>query len=332
MMTPKLKNLAFRAFDLATFPLTYVSAVHLWLLRRYGIPNFPLARAELLRRGVFPLRRHFYEPQFHPDDLPESFADERSLPGIDLDLDAQCGVLEQFRWQAEVTRFTDKTAPVLEDGTAFDLDNGQFPPGDVDFYYQIIRLLKPRRIIEIGSGHSTIVAISALEQCEREDRNYQCDISAIEPFPWFRHPRLRLIEERVEQVALNEFSALGAGDILFIDSSHMLRPGGDVEHEYLRVLPTIASGVYIHIHDIFTPFHYPEAWVKSLHKFWNEQYVLEAVLGGGGYRIVAALRYLARRHPAKVKKAMPLLQLRDRLPASFWIKKTGQAGELDAPV
>jgi hypothetical protein len=321
-MNDTIKKLAFRAYDIASLPLTFVSALQLWLIRRYGIPNFPLAGKTLLRRGVFPIRRHFYEPQFHPDDLPASFGEERSLPGIDLRIEAQHALLGAFVWQEEVKRFSNPAAPVLEDGTTFDLDNVAFHPGDVDCYYQMIRLLKPRRIIEIGSGHSTIVAISALEQCKREDPNYECELTAVEPYPWFRHPKLRLLEECVENVPLAEFARLEEGDILFIDSSHMLRPCGDVEHEYLRILTTIKPGVHIHVHDIFTPFNYPELWVKSLYNFWNEQYVLEALLSGGGdFEVSAALHYLSRRHPEQAKAAMPLLALRDRHPQSFWMRK-----------
>ena len=318
----KAKQLLFKLFDIISLPLTYVSALQLWILRRFGIPNFPLARAALLRRGIFPIRRHFYEPQFHPDDLPVTFEHERTLPAINLDTTPQFHVLDSLVWQEEVLRFSHPQVPVLEDGTKFNLDNVAFHPGDIDFYYQIIRLLKPRRIIEIGSGVSTIVALSALEQCVREDASYNFDITAIEPYPWFRHPKLRLVENMVERVPLDEFARLESGDILFIDSSHMLRPCSDVEHEYLRILPTIKEGVYIHIHDIFTPFNYPDSWVKSSHNFWNEQYILEALLSGGdGYQVYAALHYLSRKFPEKAKAAMPLLAMRDRHPHSFWIRK-----------
>jgi len=318
----KTKALLFRLYDIVSWPLTFVSVLQLWIVRRYGIPHFPWAHRELLRRGVFPIRRHFYDPQFHPGDLPESFAQERSLPGIDLKPEAQLDFLGSFVWQEEVKRFSNRETPVLEDGRCYDPDNVGFVAGDIDFYYQIIRLLKPRRIIEIGSGHSTIVALSALEQCKREDAGYEFELSAVEPYPWFRHPKLRLLEKMVEDVDMEEFSRLEAGDILFIDSSHMLRPGGDVEHEILRILPILKAGVYVHVHDIFTPFHYPEDWVKTYHFFWNEQYVLEALLSGGrDFEICGALHYLSRKYPDRAKAAMPLLALRDRHPQSFWMKK-----------
>jgi hypothetical protein len=321
-MNPTLRRIVFKLYDIGSYPFTAVSAFHMKVLRRYGIPNFPLARRELLRQGVFPIRRHFYEPQFHPGDLPDSFAQERDLPGLKLNSGPQLKFLEAFRWQDEVRGLADKTIPVLANGTTFDIDNVGFHPGDIDFYYQIIRLLRPRRIIEIGSGHSTVVALSALEKCQQEYPRFACELTAIEPYPWFRHPNLRLIVKRVEDVSLDEFSTLQEGDILFVDSSHMVRPCGDVEYEYLKILPRLNRGVYIHAHDIFTPFNYPELWVKSWHHFWNEQYVLEALLSGGSsFEVVAALHYLSRKFPEESKRAMPLLAMRNFHPHSFWFKK-----------
>lgn len=238
-------------------------------------------RRYLLWRGVFPIRRHFYDPQFHPDDLPSSFTKKRDLPGISFNTSEQLQLLSSFRWQEELEQFHQPNIPLLENGTTFNLDNTAFGPGDVDFYYQTIRRLKPKRIIEIGSGNSTIVALAAVEANVREDSSYSCDLTAVEPFPWFFHPSLNLLPNKVEDVPDSVFETLQDGDILFIDSSHMLRPGGDIVHEFLRLLPLINAGVYIHVHDIFTPYDYPERWVKSWHFFWNEQYVLEAARGGG---------------------------------------------------
>jgi len=90
----------------------------------------------------------------------------------------------------------------------------------------------------------------------------------------------------------------------------------------LRILTSIRPGVHVHIHDIFTPFNYPELWVESFYNFWNEQYVLEALLSGGDdFEVFASLHYLGRRYPDQSRLAMPLLKLRDKYPQSFWITK-----------
>jgi hypothetical protein len=319
-----LKSLIFRSYDIVTYPATLLAGMHLRALRRYGIPNFPFSKQLLLRLGVFPIRRHFYEPQFHPDDVGDGFTTPRNLPGIDLQTEAQLEFLSQFRFAAELQKFRDPNQAILDNGTTFKLDNVAFGPGDIDYYYSLIRLKKPKRIIEIGSGNSTIVALAAIEQNVRDDAAYTCDFISIEPYPWFEHPAITSICKKVEDVSLDVFRALQQDDILFIDSSHMIRPQGDVVYEYLCILPSLAAGVYIHIHDIFTPFNYPELWVKTMHYFWNEQYMVEALLSESQtYRIIGALYYLSRVYPDHAKAAMPLLQTTNTCGQSLWILKTG---------
>ena len=117
----------------------------------------------------------------------------------------------------------------------------------------------------------------------------------IEPYemPWLEAAPVTVRRERVEDVPTEVFSSLEAGDILFIDSSHMIRPQGDVVHEYLQILPVVKSGVFIHIHDIFLPREYPFEWLDVHGLLWNEQYLLEALLSGGTtYRMIGALNWL----------------------------------------
>jgi hypothetical protein len=326
VMYDMLKSIIFKSFDLLTYPVTLVSGLQMWLLRRGGIPNFPLSRKFILSLGVFPIRRHFYEPQFHPDDLDAAFASQRHLPGIDLQPGLQLDFLSQFKFGAELQNFLDPKNPILNNGKTFNMDNVAFGPGDIDFYYSIIRLKKPERIIEIGSGNSTIVALAAIEQNAREDSSYKCEFISVEPYPWFEHPAIKHMKEKVENVALDIFQALEKDDILFIDSSHMIRPQGDVVYEYLNILPCVGAGGYIHIHDIFTPFNYPEVWVKSWHLFWNEQYMVEALLSEThAYKIIGALHYLSRLFPEQAKAAMPLLKDGDKYGQSLWLLKAGSA-------
>ena len=141
----------------------------------------------------------------------------------------------------------------------------------------MIRHLKPKRIIEIGSGFSTLVAVEAIQKNKSE--GYPTTLTCIEPFEfsWLEElPDVKVIRERVENIPIDYFSALEAGDILFIDSSHIIRPGNDVLFEYLHILQALQKGVMVHIHDIFSPKHYPRAWMVEQQLFWNEQYLLEA--------------------------------------------------------
>src|SRR5262249_18440531 len=137
----------------------------------------------------------------------------------------------------------------------FDFDNDFFSGFDAAVYYSLIRYLQPRRIIEIGGGYSTRLATKALAV------NGKGKLTGIEPYP---EPRLNgtdggieLIEKRVEEIDLDYFSCLEANDIVFIDSSHTVKFNSDVCYEFHEVLPRLARGVWVHVHDIFFPHDYP---------------------------------------------------------------------------
>ncbi|MBF0244715.1 MAG: class I SAM-dependent methyltransferase, partial [Planctomycetes bacterium] len=142
----------------------------------------------------------------------------------------------------------------------YHIRNGSFECVDGEILYSMIRHFKPAHIIEIGSGASTSLSGKAALR-NRED-GHACSFVAYEPYPRGALKKgipgldeLRKI--RIEKVALSEFSSLGANDILFIDSTHVLKIGSDVQYIYLEILPRLAKGVIVHIHDIFLPNEYP---------------------------------------------------------------------------
>src|SRR5204862_1583914 len=120
----------------------------------------------------------------------------------------------------------------------FRMNNTSFESGDAEYFYNLIRLKKPRRLVEIGSGQSTLLAIKALNKNKSEVAGYQCAHVCIEPYelPWLEKTGTEIIRQRVEDVDWTFFSKLAANDILFIDSSHVIRPQGDVLYEYLELL------------------------------------------------------------------------------------------------
>src|SRR5690606_1476141 len=150
----------------------------------------------------------------------------------------------------------------------------QFPPHDAHALYTLLRLVRPKQIVEVGSGWSTTVTLAAIA-----DGSLDTSVTCIEPYP---RPFLRelasgpvgptLREERLETAPLEVFEALGSGDVCFIDSSHVAKTGSDVVHAMLTVIPRLAPGVIVHVHDIFIPEDYPEGWVRSGFN-WNEQYL-----------------------------------------------------------
>jgi hypothetical protein len=203
------------------------------------------------------------------------------------------------------------------------MKNGSFESGDAEYLYQIIRLIRPRRLFEIGSGYSTLVAMRAIRRNREEDASYDCKHICIEPYemPWLERTGVAVVRKRVEDLDVALFSELRSDDILFIDSSHVIRPQGDVLFEYLELLPTLADGVIVHIHDIFSPRNYPPLWIVEDVKFWNEQYVLEAFLSNNhDWRIIGALNYLRHNHYDRLKAVAPYLTP-DREPGSFYIQK-----------
>jgi hypothetical protein len=189
--------------------------------------------------------------------------------------------------------------------------------------YQIIRAIKPRNIIEIGAGNSSKVMVEALRFNDQED--HKCSLSLIEPFeqPWLETLyNVNVIREKVEDISLNFFKALESGDLLFIDSSHIIRPGGDVLYIYQYIIPILNKGVYVHVHDIFSPRDYLRRWLTEDVRFWNEQYLLEVLLTNPKYKVVLALNFLKHRDYGALKSVSPFLTL-DREPGSFYFQIDG---------
>lgn len=305
--------------DILLALLTYPAAWLLKIIRRTGVQRLPHCRRALMRVGVFPLLDHYYEPQFVTDELRIPLSEERSLPGIGWNIEGQLDLLDQLRFADELTGIP----ATGDEPDQFHMRNGSFESGDAEYLYQIIRLIRPRRLFEIGSGHSTLVAMRAIRRNRDEDATYDCKHICVEPYemPWLERTGVAVIRKRVEDLDIAFFSELRRDDILFIDSSHVIRPQGDVLFEYLELLPTLADGVIVHIHDIFSPRNYPPLWIVEDVKFWNEQYVLEAFLSNNpDWRIIGALNYLRHNHYDRLKAVAPYLTP-DREPGSFYIQK-----------
>lgn len=261
---------------------------------------------------------HFYSPVvsstvLHEPDVSRVWPPEPTdPPGVDMRADEQLALLR--RLGAHRFPVDAQVGP-----HAYDPTNDQFPPHDAAVLYALVRLLRPARMVEIGSGWSTTVAMAAIA-----DGALGTQLTCIEP-----HPRafisamagvggpMTLREERVEHAPGAVFDDLGPGDILFIDSSHVAKTGSDVVHELLQVVPRLAHGVVVHVHDIFIPEDYPQGWVGAGFN-WNEQYVLHALLiGNAAVRILLANRWLALRHPEAVRDALGAVDLDG---SSFWFE------------
>lgn len=305
--------------DIALSPLVYLAALLLRNVRKAGIRRLPFCKAALLNVGVFPIRNHYYEPLFdwrllrHPLDQP------RHLPGIDWNSAEQLALLNQFQFNDELA---DIKGPKTDDLT-YHLDNAAFKSGDAEYLYNLIRLKQPKRIFEIGSGNSTLIAIKAIKKNIEMRHGYVCKHVCVEPYemPWLEQTGVQVIRQRVEDVDRKFFDELQADDILFIDSSHIIRPQGDVLCEYLELIPGLNAGVIVHVHDIFSPRDYLKEWIVDDVSFWNEQYLLEAFLScNKEWKIIGALNYLRNEHYDELKACSRFLTP-DRQPGSFYIQK-----------
>jgi len=306
---------------IADWPLAVFVALAGWLLkvvRRAGVEHMPLSRNALFAVGVFPVRQHYYEPLVDRGDLLAGRG-ERNLPGIDWNVSEQLDILRSFRSDNELSRIPRKKPATRE----FYVDNGAFEAGDAEYFYHLIRLRRPKNIIEVGSGQSTLLAAKAIAATRSEIPDYVCKHVCIEPYeaPWLEQIGVSVVRKRVEHLGTSFFSGLGRDDILFIDSSHVIRPRGDVLFEYLELLPSLNAGVIVHIHDIFSPRDYPDDWILDKVLFWNEQYLLEAFLTSNkDWKIIGALNYLRHHHFDELRAKSPFLTERDE-PGSFYIQK-----------
>ena len=317
-----MKKLMLRFLPIADIILVifvYPAAWALKIIRRIGVHRLPYCKGTLMNVGVFPIRNHYYEPQFDNRNPKPAFSQDRTLPGINWNISEQLEIVARFTFSQELADIPKEKSDTLE----YYLNNGTFESGDAEYWYQLIRTIKPRRIIEVGSGASTLLAINTILRNHNDDSGYECEHICIEPYemPWLEKAGVSVIRRKVEDVELAFFSKLQENDVLFIDSSHIIRPQGDVLFEYLELLPTLNKGVIVHIHDVFLPKNYPKQWLEDEVRFWNEQYLLEAFLShNNSWKILGALNYLHHNHYEKLKSIAPFLAP-DMEPGSFYIQK-----------
>lgn len=299
------------------------------LLALIGLPMKVIARRQYFlpmmsklsdRLGIFVRDSYFYQPTYREQDLPKNTDIERNLPALDLNPAGQLDLLGKLRFGQELSALPRKQPSETEYG----FDMKQYGPGDAEIAYSMIRHFKPRRIFEIGSGASTLISKKAVDVNRAEDPAYRCDQVCVEPYlqPWLESIGVEVHRQKVEDVALEMFGQLGENDILLIDSSHVIRPWGDVLRECLELIPSLKPGVLVHVHDIFTPRDYPEKWLREQRRLWNEQYILEAYLSyNPRAEVVCATNWLKHNHFDELTKACPIMAERpDHEPGAFWFR------------
>jgi hypothetical protein len=251
---------------------------------------------------------HYYSPIVNPAELKAHFRVDRDkpiddLPGLNLrdaTLQAEFAVLAPL---IAKHRFP----PTKIDGERYFTDNGLFPLGDAITLAAMIAQLRPRRILEIGSGFSTACMLDVIEREGLDTR-----ITCVEPYPARLRrtltdrdaARVTIIKAMAQTTPLDLYDTLDAGDILFIDSTHVAKTGSDVCFEIFEILPRLKPGVIVHIHDIQYPFEYPDVWIFKKRWSWNEIYMIRAFLMyNDRFGVIAFNSYWGQHHRTELEAA-----------------------------
>ncbi|OGO39558.1 MAG: hypothetical protein A2W35_18895 [Chloroflexi bacterium RBG_16_57_11] len=235
---------------------------------------------QLNLQGLYPLG-HYYSPipvQADVQDYLESMQRTRiELPEIKLNREKQFSLLNEFQAFYHDLPFPEEKRPSCR----YYYNQIMFCYADAIFLYCFLRRNQPGRIIEVGSGFSSAIILDTVEKFY----NHQPEVTFIDPYPETLmsvlkpHDRgkVNILDIKVQDADLEVFTSLKSGDLLFIDSSHVVKCGSDVQHIIFKILPQLSSGVIVHFHDIFYPFEYPDKWLLQ-GRYWNEAYFLRAFL------------------------------------------------------
>lgn len=236
----------------------------------------------------------------------ESQQNEIDLPGIKLNKEHQFRLLQKYH------RFYDEL-PFPEDQNKefrYYYLNSWYGYADAIFLYSFLREHKPKKIVEVGSGFTSAVMLDTIDRFF----SHRPEMTFIEPYPDRLKSLLksedldqvRIIDYKLQDVPFEVLSSLESGDFLFIDSSHVIKCGSDVQVLIFDILPLLPTGIFVHFHDIFYPFEYPSRWLKE-GRFWNENYFLRAFLSyNNDWSIYFFTSYIAFMFNDFIKDKMPL--------------------------
>lgn len=268
---------------------------------------------------------HFYSPV--PDmadiegDRERIFDRPTELVGVDLNEAAQLALFKQLAALARDAQFPAEAGQ----GWRYYLNNPSYCIGDALMLYAMLRQTRPSRYLEVGSGWTTALALDVNER----HLGGRMQVTCVEPYPdavrrlLEAEDRVEIISKPVQHVPTELFTSLAAGDMLFIDCSHVVKTGSDAHHLITRVLPLVPPGVNIHIHDIFWPFEYPQPWVQE-GRAWSEAYLLHAfLLFNPDFEILLFNDWLGVRHAEVLREQLPQM-----LPApggAIWLRRRSTA-------
>jgi hypothetical protein len=292
--------------------------------RRVAVRGYRVLRSIASALGFQVVLKTFYSPIPELDRLPPgAFARRSALTGLDFDLDRQLRFVEE-RLAEPIAEFRPPASAELG-SDRYVSENPSYGPVDAAVLYGMVRHLRPARVMELGSGHSTLVmAQAALANAQA---GAPVRLEAYDPFAAVVSDGLpgltKLHRVPVQDVPLEVFDELGAGDVLFVDTTHTVKIGSDVNFVVLDVLPRLAPGVVVHFHDIFLPYEYPRNWLDDYALYWNEQYLVQAFLSlNREFEVLCAVAALASDRRDRLARALPP-GVADIQGGALWIRRTG---------
>ena len=284
--------------------------------RRFALRGVRTARAvrAAVSRPPYVAPGHFYSPLTSDSDVARALT-WSGAPGVEM--------AEAAQLQLAAKLASDMSQPLA--GPRYKAENSMYGPGDGSVDRAMLRQFRPRRVVEVGSGFSTAVA---LDVADESDGLPDLKITCIEPYPQrllsllgqADRERVSIIRQPVQDVQVAAFEQLEPGDFLFIDSTHVVKAGSDVAWLFLHVLPLLKPGVIVHVHDLFWPFEYPEEWLRE-RRDWTEAYLVHAFLSGNAdWEILFFASWLWRCHPELVPA-----HLAAEGPGALWLRRRGEA-------
>jgi Methyltransferase domain len=264
---------------------------------------------------------HFYSPFPDPEEFERRvdtlWNTDRDPIGIDLRETHQLALFETLAdildddlpFPAELAEAGGKSEP------RYYFDNPAYSWSDALVLHAMLRHIRPRRVVEVGSGYSSAMTLDTTERWLDGSPHGPVELVFVEPYPELLRSLLRrgdesrvtIHEVAVQDVPLDVFESLGAGDVLFVDSTHVVKAGSDVNHLMFEVFPRLAKGVWIHLHDIFFPFEYPPDWIRE-GRAWHEAYLLRALLtGNDAFEIRWFQNFMWSRHQQLLEGRLPAM-------------------------
>lgn len=293
------------------------------LVRTFLASEEFLQREKASTRGLFVPPGHFYSPLVDTAAVAHLFGPDapRAAPcAITVDAGVHLATWERLLPYLQSQPFSDEKVPHLR----YFFNNPAFAHADGAILHAMLRASRPRRLVEVGSGYSSACAIDTIDLC----LGGEVDVTFIEPYPQLlqellgpqRLARCTVLPHGVQFTDASVFTSLEAGDILFIDSTHVMKTGSDVCHELFEVLPSLKPGVLVHLHDMFWPFEYPAGWVLQENRSWNELYGLRAFLMyNSAFRIEFFNDYFFQNFRSEIEAGCPTMLKNSG--GSLWLRK-----------